>query len=229
MAQKYCIVNFENEKIISVLKSYGYICIPTIKSNNVSEPIACHADVLYLKTNNNVLYVSKCQYNNYQLLQKIGYKINNIELNVGYKTESKLNMVITNNLIMCNPKTCTDIDNFKSNKQIIYVKQGYTKCSTIIINDNCFITEDESIYKSLINSNYKCLLIDKAYVRLDGYEYGFIGGASAVLNKELLLFFGDISKHPQYNLIKEFCVNNNINIDYIEDMQLTDIGGIVEL
>lgn len=229
MTQKYCIVNFENKKIISILKSYGYVCIPTIKSNKVSEPISCHADVLYLKTSSNQLYISKCQCDNYQLLKEIGYNIYNIDLNVGYKNESKLNIVITNSMIMCNPKTCTDIDSFKSGKKIIYVKQGYTKCSTVIINNNCFITEDESIYKSLIKLKYECLLIDKGYVRLDGYNYGFIGGASAVLDNEILLFFGDISKHPQYNLIREFCDKNKIKVQYIEDMPLTDIGGIIEL
>ncbi len=229
MNKHYCIVNFENSKILSILENYGYNCIPTIKSDNISQPISNHADVLYLKTDNNEIYVSSCQSNNYKLLHENKYKINPISLNIGYKYESKLNIVITENKIICNTKTCMDISKIKKNREIVLVNQGYTKCSTIVVNNNCFITEDIGIYNKLNAIGAKCLLIEKGYVKLDGYDYGFIGGASTILNSETLLFFGDITQHPQYNNIITFCKYNNIEVDYIKDMPLTDIGGIVEI
>ena len=90
------------------------------------------------------------------------------------------------------------------------------------------ITEDYSIYSALKSVGKNCLLIEKGGVVLKGYNYGFIGGASAFLEKEkVLLFFGDITKHSNYKDIKVFCDCLNINVDYIENMELTDIGGIV--
>ena len=75
-----------------------------------------------------------------------------------------------------------------------------------------------------------CLLIEKGFVKLDGYDYGFIGGASMFLeNHSTLIFTGDITKHPNYNILKDFCNSINIEIDWINEIQLTDIGGMIHL
>ena len=225
----YCIVNTENKLITDRLKQYGYICIATEKSANVSSPICRHADVLYLKTDSNSLAVSDCQQNNIVVLKEKGFDIKEIKLAAGYKTESKLNIIITDENIICNSKTC-EADILITNKNIINVNQGYTKCSTIVIDCNNFITEDEGIYNALTQAGKNCLLITKGYAELKGYDYGFIGGASAYLSAaDTLLFFGNISKHPDYCKIMNFTERCKIKIDYIEDIKLQDIGGIVEL
>ena len=226
----YCIINTEDKRIADMLGKYGYICIPTEKSADVSEPISLHADVLYLKIAPKQLFISQCQKNNIELLDKYGYSITKIKLAPGYKTECRLNVAVSEDCVVYNPDTSVSTECFAENKQLIYVKQGYTKCSTIVLVNNCFITEDEGIYRALCSSGRKCLLITKGYVKLDGYDYGFIGGASAYLSAaKKLLFFGDISKHPDFEKIKAFCKECNCDIKWIENMQLTDIGGAVEV
>lgn len=228
--KKYCIVNAANKKLINKLEEYGYLCIPTEKSNYVSEPIDLHADVLYLKSDEKTIYVSECQKNNIELLKRIGYDIITVKLSPGYKTECKLNMIVTNDIILCNSKTCMDVSKIKGNRTIIYTNQGYTKCSTVSLDNDSFITEDKSIYESLIFGGKNCLLIEKGYVELKGYNYGFIGGASIYMKEEhKLLFLGNIKKHINYNEIETFCNNINISIDYIDMTSLTDIGGAVIL
>jgi len=224
--EKYCIINTTNKEITAKLEEYGYKCIPTEKSTDVSGPISLHADVLYLKTDDKTIYVSECQKNNIELLKKLGYTVHTVKLSPGYKTECKLNMVITDDIILCNPKTCMDLSEVKGNRKIIPVNQGYTKCSTIVIDNDNFITEDKSIYNALTQNGKNCLLIEKGHVKLEGYEYGFIGGASVYLEKEkTLLFFGDISKHLNYSDINNFCLINNIKIDYIKNTDVFDLGG----
>lgn len=224
--EKYCIINTTNKEIAAKLEEYGYKCIPTEKSTDVSGPISLHADVLYLKTDDKTIYVSECQKNNIELLKKLGYTVHTVKLSPGYKTECKLNMVITDDIILCNPKTCMDLSEVKGNRKIIPVNQGYTKCSTIVIDNDNFITEDKSIYNALTQNGKNCLLIEKGHVKLEGYEYGFIGGASVYLEKEkTLLFFGDISKHLNYSDINNFCLINNIKIDYIKNTDVFDLGG----
>ena len=226
--EKLCIVNSENKAVTDVLEQYGYVCIPTQKSECVSEPIALHADVLYLKSENNKIFVSSCQNDNIDMLKQRGYNIEAVKLAPGYKTECLLNMIITENNVICNPKTCMDLSLLQSRKEIIEVKQGYTRCSTIALNSDNFITEDEGIYSVLSKKGKNCLLIEKGYVRLDGYDYGFIGGASVYLKENsTLLFSGDISVHPDFERIKIFCKNINVTTDYIDNMELTEIGGVV--
>lgn len=226
--KKYCIINPENTAVINKLKEYGYICIPTEKSTDVSRPISLHADVLYLKADNKTIYISECQKNNIELLKKLGYAVKTVKLSPGYKTESKLNFVITDDMILCNPKTCIDISEISENKDIIYTNQGYTKCSTIFLGNNNFITEDESVCEALSKADKKCLLIEKGHVRLDGYEYGFIGGASVYLEREkTVIFAGNISKHNSYKLIEKFCSSCGITVDSVDENDLCDIGGVV--
>ncbi len=228
MNNKYCIIDTENKIITDKLKEYGYTCIATEKSANVSDPISQHADVLYLKTGNKEIYVSDCQKNNIQLLKKFGYSVREVSLSPGYKTESKLNMVVTDRTIICNPDTCIEFDSFVTDKEVIQVKQGYTKCSTIVLSDNDFITEDDGICNVLKSAGKNCLLIEKGFVKLDGYDYGFIGGASVFIkNENTILFFGEIVQHKDYIKIKNFCDSLWINIDYINNMKLSDIGGCV--
>lgn len=228
MNKRYCIINTENRAAVDKLKEYGYECIATQKSCNVSKPISLHADVLYLKTGDKEIYVSDCQKHNIGFLIGLGYRVSEINLAPGYKTESKLNMIVTEGTVVCNPYTCIEYNSFGNKKEIITVKQGYTRCSTIVLSDNNFITEDEGIYKNLTASDKNCLLIEKGYVFLEGYDYGFIGGASVFLEREnTLLFFGDITLHKDYKKINDFCNKSKIKIDYIVSAKLQDIGGAI--
>lgn len=225
---KYCIINTTNKEIVKKLENYGYKCIATEKSTDVSQPISLHADVLYLKTDDKTIYVSECQKNNIELLETLGYTVHTVKLSPGYKTESKLNMVVTDDMVLCNPKTCMDLSDLKNKRKIIPVNQGYTKCSTVVLDNNYFITEDKSIYNALISNGKNCLLIEKGFVKLDGYNYGFIGGASVYLEAErILLFLGDIKKHKEYLNISNFCSNINIKVNNIQNMDIIDIGGLV--
>lgn len=222
----YCIINTENRIFAQRVEEYGYRCIGTIPSLCVSTPVSRHADVLYLKTDDNVLYISECQKENVSIATENGYTVKTVQLSPEYATECRLNMVVVEDIVLCNPKTCMDIGMF-GNKTIIRTNQGYTRCSTVVMEDG-FITEDENIYKALTACGKQVLLIKKGYVSLEGYDYGFIGGASVYMkDKKILLFFGDISIHPDYLAIKDFCGRNGVKTDYIKDIKLTDIGGAV--
>ena len=100
------------------------------------------------------------------------------------------------------------------------MNQGYAKCSTAVC-DRGIITADETIYSACCENGINALKITQGNVKLSGYEYGFIGGASGIIDGKLT-FFGDIRKHPDYLKIKEFC-----DFDYIPDFALTDVGTIM--
>ncbi len=224
---KKCIISFADREIIEKMSSLGYECIPVIDSDRVSGPISTHSDVLYLKVNSSEIFVSSCQQANFPFLEREGYTIKEINnLYPGYKTESYLNFIITEKNIICNPNTALNIN---TEKNVIKVKQGYTRCSTVCVNDNAFITDDENIYNNLKNNNIDCLKIEKGDVKLPGYDYGFIGGASVKLNDEEILFFGDIKNKNDKITVIEFMKKYNMKPIFIKNKALTDIGSALIL
>lgn len=150
-----------------------------------------------------------------------------------YPLDVPLNVASLGNTLICNPKTCAKeilIFAKEEGMAIINVNQGYTKCSTLIVDDHAIITEDESIYKAVLDSDedIDALLIKKGYVSLPGYDYGFIGGASVTISDKVF-FFGAIQDHPDYDKIKLFIEQHGKHLVQLSsDKQLLDIGGCVE-
>ena len=109
--------------------------------------------------------------------------------------------------------------------EIISVPQGYTKCSTLIIDENSIITSDVGIYNSCY-SKLDVLLIDKGHIRLQGFDYGFIGGTSGRVG-DTIIFNGDITQHPDYEKIAAFIESRGLKIKYFAEYPLEDIGSII--
>lgn len=147
------------------------------------------------------------------------------ELTSHYPYDIAYNVLVYKNFAFCK-EDCTDTvvkDELKKrNIKIINVNQGYTKCSSAMCNEG-IITADESIYQALQSCGINALKITPGFVELTGFDYGFIGGASGIVNGKLT-FFGDIRQHPDYLKICDFC-----DFDYIPDFPLTDIGTIFSI
>ena len=111
----------------------------------------------------------------------------------------------------------------ENGKIIINVNQGYSKCSIVKVSDNAIITSDIGIHKRVSDFGIASLLISPGNIFLKGYNSGFIGGATVKI-KNTLLFTGDISEHPDFNKIENFCYDFGIKTDYIKNYPLTDIG-----
>lgn len=74
------------------------------------------------------------------------------------------------------------------------------------------------------------LKIDSGSIRLDGYDYGFIGGACTMIDDGTVAFFGDIKTHPNFRKIERFCIIHNVKIiNLAENKPLTDVGGAVKI
>lgn len=111
---------------------------------------------------------------------------------------------------------------------MIHVRQGYTKCNTVIVNENSLITSDQGIYKTLEgHSDIDCLLVQSGHVCLPGYSTGFIGGASGRIG-ERILFHGNLKAHPNYIQIRQFIETRRLEPVWFPEFPLTDIGSIIE-
>ena len=110
----------------------------------------------------------------------------------------------------------------------IHVKQGYTKCNLVVVSKDAVITSDRGIAKALSSYPIHVLLITPGYVDLPGFSYGFLGGASGLLENEVI-FHGDLSAHPDFHKIVSFIIEHHKKPVWFSSFPLTDIGSIITL
>lgn len=110
----------------------------------------------------------------------------------------------------------------------IHVKQGYTKCNIVVLDENSVITSDSGIHKKLNRyADIDCLLIGPGHVALPGFASGFIGGASGRVGDQIV-FHGTLAVHPDFSIIRSFIESKGLQPVWFDEFPLTDIGSIIE-
>lgn len=121
--------------------------------------------------------------------------------------------------------------NFTDSEHIfISVPQGYTRCCCLPVDDTSFITSDEGIFKILKSHDTDVLLINKGYVMLPGFDYGFIGGCAGHIiadGRRAIVFNGSLESHPDHEKITAFIKDRDIDIVSFKNEPLSDIGSIL--
>lgn len=132
--------------------------------------------------------------------------------------------------VICNTKYAEKtILDFYSKKEykIIHTNQGYAKCNICPISENFLITEDKGILNSLSNEDdIKVLLIEPGNVRLPGFKYGFIGGASGIIENKLL-FCGTFPYVKDREKIVACLKEEGVELIELSDNPLCDYGSII--
>ncbi len=113
------------------------------------------------------------------------------------------------------------------NLEPVHVNQGYTGCSTLVLDETHLITADRGIAKTAGEKGVDCLIISPGSIRLLDQMEGFIGGAAAVVDGEVL-FHGTLESHKDRVKIKGFIEKAGLSWRSLGDMPLTDMGGVVQ-
>lgn len=108
----------------------------------------------------------------------------------------------------------------------VSVPQGYTKCNIVCVDENSIITSDAGIEKACVSAGLSVLKISPKNVLLPGYSYGFLGGTSGRIGREIL-FNGNLLLHPDFDKICVFVESRGLSCVYFKDYPLTDIGSII--
>lgn len=195
-------------------------------------PVSCHADILANYVGKSTFLADKNQTELCNFIEDNSGKSIIIEnIKSPYPNDCLLNFADIGDYIICNKSILTkEIVDLLPDKQIIDVKQGYSKCSVCICKYNTIITDDISVYNAVSQyDNINSLLIQKGSVQLKNYNYGFIGGCCGLIDKNTLLFNGDLSTHSDFDKIKNFLYDNEVNYIDIKGNPLTDIGSIIPI
>lgn len=149
-----------------------------------------------------------------------------------YPTDIALNCTVLGNRLFGLQKFLADEVKMlanESNLTVINSKQGYSKCSMCIVNENAVITEDSGITCLLNNSQIDVLKVKGDCIKLSNKHYGFLGGCSGKIAPDKLYFNGDLSRHPDYKPIIEFLNKHSVKPVFNASRELTDVGGIIPI
>ena len=214
------------EKSLEKLKEYGKI-VRTKSNKYLMKGLDTHPDILVHPLPNGEIVVDR---DNLEYYKKIFPDKNLIasqsKLSKKYPADIALNAFAFKNFFIHNLKH-TDaviLDYYKnSGYELINIKQGYAKCSCLLT-DDFIITSDGGIYESLRDfiPIYK---IDHKQIKLQNFNYGFIGGATGVLGKKIF-FTGDFSHHSSHEEILKIIKKYNYEIEILSKDQIEDFGSI---
>lgn len=107
----------------------------------------------------------------------------------------------------------------------VMVRQGYARCSVCTVGKSAAITADPSIKQALFSIGIEVLTIRPGHILLEGYDCGFIGGASFSWGSQIC-FFGDLSLHPDGAIMETFIRERGYSaVSLFPGKKLTDFGG----
>lgn len=211
---------------------YSVKVVNVIENTLLDSPVSKHADILTNYVGKSRFFTDKNQEELCTFLENNSGKWVLIDdIKSPYPNDCLLNFVDIGDYIICNKSILTEeIVKQLPKKTIIDVKQGYCKCSVCICKRNTIITDDISIHNAVSQyDNINSLLVEKGSVHIKKYNYGFIGGCTGLIDKDLLLFNGDLQTHTNFNKIENFLYDNGVNYIDIKGKPLTDVGSIIPI
>lgn len=153
--------------------------------------------------------------------------------NSSYPADVQFNVSLIGKYMIGNPKTAAaEFVDYLTNgagRNVIPVRQGYSRCAVCIVDSESIITADRGIAAAASAGGLQVLLIHEGHVRLDGYAYGFIGGASFKLASDKLVFTGKLDLHPDRDGILTFLTERGIEPIYLTQEPIFDIGSAIPI
>lgn len=220
--------NFSDE----LWKLTGIKIYPLKPYSKLDLPVSSHADMLLCVIESNVFCYEDYYKENidaFESVRKQGYKINFVssKCQPKYPNDVSLNVLVVGKKILCNVNhTAKEIIDFakKLNYEIINVKQGYSACSTAVLDENTIITSDIGIAKELKNRSVNVYIINNQQIVLDGYSCGFIGGASCTIDDKLIVF-GEIENFVDKSIINAAAEKSKKKLICLPKDKIFDFGG----
>lgn len=213
----------------SYLEKEGFAVLLLPPFGRLPQPVSCHADMLVFKFENKLVIHSDYYKANSTLFDSLGVELELTDEPIGteYPHDILLNaFLLHDGTLFSKTQYTSDLVKQKA-ERTVNVNQGYSKCSTCIVSENAVITSDPSLCAAYEKNGLDVLKISPGFVRLDGYDYGFIGGASCNVDGGSVLFFGRVEDHPDYDRIACFSASHGVKLVSMSDEMLTDLGGAV--
>ncbi len=223
------------QEMIQALQNLGIKVFFSCRSDELSAPLCGHPDMMIHHIGENKFVCSPDTFNYFgKTLGPLGAKIliGNSPLSRTYPLDIAYNITRLDGVAFCKQKytdktVLTELG--RRSVKLIDIAQGYSKCNICVVSTNAIMTSDEGIAKAAVNAGVHVLKISAGHIDLDGFTYGFIGGATGLIAADTLAVSGDISLHPDYKSMADFCGQFNVKLIALTDKKPVDIGSIIPL
>lgn len=222
-----------DKKCESSLAKMGYKVIKAAPSPYLATPVASHPDMLFFVAKGRLVCEKRYRNDNADTLEMIasvgGLQLLEADelLSAQYPADVLFNAAPIGERLVCRKSSVSSaVLGLYAENDIINVRQGYAKCSSLTVGDGAIVTADPSVAKEAERAGISVLRIGSGGVRLDGYDCGFIGGACGD-DGEHILFCGDISLHPDGEIIADFCRRRGREPISLSDGELYDYGTLI--
>lgn len=213
------------------LSKFDYEILIVPPSSNLYKAVSGHPDMLLHIADKDTIVVHKDM--DIEFIEKlkkhnINVLLSNKSLKSSYPLDISLNALNLNSIFIHNVRyTDSNLIALMQNKKIKSVKQGYTKCSTAVVNDNAVMTSDKGIAKVLIEEGIDVLFLHPGDILLPGLNYGFIGGCCGLIDKNIIAFYGDLRNYSYGREVTEFLKKYKVEPVFLSSGKLVDRGSIL--
>ncbi len=229
---RLALVSGEYPELADSLKQQGITPIKTLFDSRLPAPLGYHPDmqVFLFEREAFVLRESALQ----DKLSSLGLSIKETicQPESQYPCDVLCNGFVWGKWLVGNPKTLdVSIQSAAQARdlELLPVRQGYAACSIALINEKACITADAGMAKALEAKGFSVLKIRSGFIRLPGYDTGFIGGCCGKVSADVLAVSGRLESHPDGKAIRAFCESCGVSIWELTQNPLIDVGGILPL
>ncbi len=227
-------VSGQYPKIVKALEERGIRCITTEPDHRLQAPVMHHADMQMFHLNDNRTFVLRGESALKNKLEAEGFAVaeTSVPPTANYPGDVLCNALHMGEKLFASMGGTDNAIYAIANEmglKTIHVNQGYTKCSTAVVNDSAFITMDAGIGAAGKFMGVDIMIIPERRILLEGYDYGFIGGCCGLIDKNVLAFTGRLDSLDFEKPIIDFLDKHNVQAIELTQDPIIDIGGILPL
>ncbi len=218
------------------LKRLGIELILNVRHPALYEPVCCHPDMAFCHTGGrDIVYapgackkvVSSLTVRGFNMIQGI------TRLEPEYPADIAYNAAVCGRFAFHDFRYTDPVLNDILEQKglvLVNVRQGYAKCSVCFTGQNSMITADRGIaeHAAGVGMDVLCIPPQKT-IRLQGLDYGFIGGAAGMLGENRLAFTGSIDSLSACIEIKSFLGKKNITAVCLSTGCMRDYGSVLPI
>jgi uncharacterized protein DUF6873 len=233
---RYAIIDYRaSDEIKKYLNKLNINLIKTVKCCDLHEPIDGHPDMVMHPIDEKTFIVAPNVFDYYRsVLNNIGIKVikGGKTLCRNYPEDIAYNVARIGRYAVHNTHHTDQVLKYyleEANIEFIHVNQGYTKCSLAAVGKNKAVTSDLLIHEKIKSYNIDCMFINPEVVYLKGYNCGFIGGCTGLINEKIFLSTGQIFDKIIIDAFKQFIQSSGYLYEEASSQQIIDLGSIIPI
>ncbi len=221
-----------DKKISTEAKSYLRILgtLMGLETSGIVYPaISGHPDIFFAQVGDALIVAPNLPREYFMILdkEKTKYTLGAGLVGKQYPDTAKYNAVSSKTYLVHNTKiTDPKITQSCTDKKILDVKQAYTRCNLIFLDDNHALTSDAGIHRGLVEHGINTLMVNPKGIVLPGFSHGFFGGCCGVFQNNLFVL-GNLDRFADGDKVRDFVQAAHFEIVELCDTPLFDGGGIL--